>query len=120
MTLTPTLVDSPLARRALRELVCTQFETAWKAGNRPDLDKFMTYVSAEECNELLRELLPLDAHYRSKAGENPNADDYCPGSLEQAEIINDFFAATLTTPTSTESESHTHSPFPQAPRLHHS
>jgi WD40 repeat protein len=63
-----------LARRV--DQVCTAFEAAWKAGQRPRLEDFLPAGSDAERAAVLRELVPLDAEYRRRAGEQPQAEEY--------------------------------------------
>ena len=64
---------------------CERFEAAWRAGQPPHVEDFLTAVERER-QALLRELLRLDLHYRRGRGENPGAGFYvacCPAD-EQA------------------------------------
>ena len=115
MTPVTTMLDSPLTRRRRREIVCTQFEAMWRSGQQPKISEFFNSVHAEDRDELLRELLPVDTFYRCKAGENPQADDYCPENLDQAEVINDFFGAIRPTATSKTTTTSPPSTFPDVP-----
>jgi WD40 repeat protein len=64
-----------LARRLDR--ACNQFEAAWRAGGAlPRLEDFLIGWEGQERLALLRELAPLDAHYRRRAGEECRAEDY--------------------------------------------
>jgi WD40 repeat protein/serine/threonine protein kinase len=67
-----------LARRV--DAVCCRFELAWQsagpAGPRPRPEDYLADTPEPERLVLLRHLLPLDADYRRRAGENPCADDY--------------------------------------------
>jgi hypothetical protein len=63
-----------LARRVDR--VCTAFEAAWKAGQRPRLEDFLPAEPTAERAAVLRELLPLEADRRRRAGEQPQAEEY--------------------------------------------
>jgi serine/threonine protein kinase len=61
------------------EHICNQFEATWKqvAGGapRPSIEAVVTGAAAAG-NNLLRELILLDIHYRRQAGETPRAPDY--------------------------------------------
>jgi tetratricopeptide (TPR) repeat protein len=60
--------------------ICDRFEAAWKAaastGRRPRIEEFLNGVPEGERIALLRELVPLDVHYRRLAGDRPRAGDY--------------------------------------------
>jgi serine/threonine-protein kinase len=56
--------------------VCDRFEEAWAAGQRPRLEDYAALAPAEQTLALLQELIPLEAHYRRQAGEEPRPEDY--------------------------------------------
>ena len=43
--------------------VCDRFETAWKAGRRPRLERYLGELPITAQSELLRELLVLELEY---------------------------------------------------------
>jgi serine/threonine-protein kinase len=61
---------SPEQMRRLDE-VCTSFEAAWKAGQRPRIEDYLGKVPETERLELLRELTELDVEYRRGGVEEP-------------------------------------------------
>jgi WD40 repeat protein/serine/threonine protein kinase len=67
-----------LARRV--DAVCCRFELAWQSGGpndpRPCIEDYLGDTPEAERLVLLRQLIPLDADYRRRAGESPQADDY--------------------------------------------
>jgi hypothetical protein len=69
---TPPSVDP---RRAV-DRACDRFESAWRAGVRPRIEEFFAAVPDAARQELLRELIALDADYRRRAGEDPRPGDY--------------------------------------------
>jgi len=56
--------------------VCETFEAAWRAGERPRLEAFLEAASGAEGVALLEELLRLELHYRSAAGESATVEEY--------------------------------------------
>src|SRR5207244_9280073 len=66
---------SPAAVRLIDQ-TCDRFETAWKAGHRPDPADYLGDAAGADRSALLRELLLLDWEYRRRAGEAPRAADY--------------------------------------------
>jgi serine/threonine-protein kinase len=68
--------DSAPARLERQDQVCDRFETAWKAGRRPRLERYLDKVSPAEQRELLRELLALELVYRSQSGEQLDPEEY--------------------------------------------
>jgi serine/threonine-protein kinase len=73
-----TRVDSSLSLEAARQIdaVCDRFEAAWRAGQRPRAEEFVTDLAAGRAAELLAELIGLELYYRRKAGEAPAEADY--------------------------------------------
>jgi serine/threonine protein kinase len=110
-----TMSDSPLARRRRREVVCTRFEAEWKTSQRPSVSNYLTSVPEGNRDELLRELLPIDEHYRRKLGEVSVADDYYPENSKQAEIIHEYFAAVQPTPVNARPNAPDSTDFPDLP-----
>jgi serine/threonine protein kinase len=55
---------------------CDRFERAWKEGRRPAIEDYLAEASAPERAALLRELVPLEADYRRRRGEEPGPEDY--------------------------------------------
>lgn len=58
------------------EQICDRFEAAWKDGQRPRLEAYLSQADAHLHSALLRELLPLDWEYRMRAGDQPQASEY--------------------------------------------
>jgi hypothetical protein len=63
------------AARDRLETVVTQFEDAWRRGERPTLDDYLA-AARDEHRALLVELAHADLHYRLLAGEPAQAEDY--------------------------------------------
>jgi WD40 repeat protein len=68
---------SPQIGRQVED-VCTAFEAAWRAGDRPALGDYLARVLPDVRAPLLRELIGLDIDYRRRAGERPQWEDYGP------------------------------------------
>jgi WD40 repeat protein len=62
------------------DAACDRFEAAWQealaGGPRPRIEDHLGEVPEAERLTLLRELVLLDAHYRSRAGEQPRPQEY--------------------------------------------
>src|SRR5258708_7296200 len=56
--------------------VCMRFETAWRAGQAPRIEDYLADIQEPERCIRLHELLLLDIHYRRKAGECLEPEDY--------------------------------------------
>jgi tRNA A-37 threonylcarbamoyl transferase component Bud32 len=62
---------------ALRlDQVCDRFKAAWDAGTPPRLEDYLGDVAEPDRPALLRELIPLDVHFRQQQGEKPTAPEY--------------------------------------------
>jgi serine/threonine protein kinase/tetratricopeptide (TPR) repeat protein len=62
------------------DAACSRFEKIWKAAGGaerpPCIEEFLGDFSEPERSALLRELIPLDAHYRAQNGATPHAEEY--------------------------------------------
>lgn len=58
------------------DLVCDNFETAWKNGERPDLATFLDQGPESIGHALFTELLLVELEYRRRRGESLNLDAY--------------------------------------------
>ena len=56
--------------------LCDRFKAAWKAGARPNIEKYLKDVSKDHRQVLFRKLMEVDIEYRRRAGEEPNEADY--------------------------------------------
>jgi ABC-type amino acid transport substrate-binding protein/tRNA A-37 threonylcarbamoyl transferase component Bud32 len=75
------------------ERACDEFENAWRAGHRPSIEDVLGRATEADRPALLRELLPLELHYRRAAGETPTPDEYRRRFPDQAELVAAVFAA---------------------------
>ncbi len=66
----------PLAQVRQIDAACLSFEKAWKAGQRPRIEDFLSETPEPGRAVLLRELIALDMDYRRRAGETPRAQEY--------------------------------------------
>ena len=71
---------------------CDRFESAWRAGERPDPAVFLVEVVRSSRAVLLRELLALDLDYRRERGERPDPDDYRARFTEHPDVVAAAFA----------------------------
>src|SRR5262245_30240512 len=72
----PGIAGLPGSRVRHADQLCDQFEAAWKAGQRPRLEDYVGTLAEPERLALLCELIPLEADYRRRAGEQPQPQDY--------------------------------------------
>jgi serine/threonine protein kinase len=66
----------PLSQQRAIEAICSRFEAAWKAGQRPRIEEYLPEAPEPSRSALLRELLSLEIDYRRLAGEVPKEEDY--------------------------------------------
>jgi hypothetical protein len=72
-------VGLPLELKRHVNAVCNRFESSWQAaaeGSQPRIEDHLELVADPARALLLSELVHIDAHYRSRRGEAPAADDY--------------------------------------------
>ena len=81
-----------LSRTLLERIVslCDQFEQAWRAGDRPRIESFLTEI--DNADALLERLLLLELDFRKQAGESPSPDDYRARFADSPTVINAVFA----------------------------
>src|SRR6267378_2156462 len=84
------MAPEQLARRMDR--VCDRFETAWKAGRRPRLERYLGKLPPTAQSELLRELLVLELEYRYQKGEKPQPQEYQLRFPQYRELIATAFS----------------------------
>jgi serine/threonine protein kinase len=63
--------DSP------RDMVCDQFEKAWRAGERPRIEDYLQPHPQQQRGELLAQLLRLEWQLRLEGGAQPSVMEYC-------------------------------------------
>lgn len=68
--------ELPLSMVQKVDGICTQFEAVWKSGKPPRIEDYLESLAGQERAEVLRELIPLDIHYRRKRGEAIDAEFY--------------------------------------------
>src|SRR5262245_28138569 len=72
--------------------VCAAYESAWKAGQQPRLEDYVTAVDEPERTTRLRELLKLEVDLRTAAGQKVEAAEYYPRFPEHTELIGAILA----------------------------
>jgi serine/threonine protein kinase len=73
------------------ERICTRFEAAWQAGQRPPIEEYLAEAPEPERPPLLRELLALELWYRRQVHESLIVDEYRQRFLDHAELVVDVF-----------------------------
>jgi len=72
----PNDAELSLAAQGRIDRVCLAFEDAWRAGQRPSIERSLDEAAEPERGPLLRELVLLDCYYRIQAGESPVVAEY--------------------------------------------
>jgi uncharacterized RDD family membrane protein YckC len=67
--------------------LCDRFEARWKAGERPQIEDFLTLVQPARHSALFADLLALELSYREERGERLVADEYCGRYPERTDAI---------------------------------
>src|SRR4051794_25496401 len=67
----PSLLEARLVDR-----LCDQFDAAWRAGEHPAIETFLTNAPPAARDAALRELIAMDVEYRRRDGEAPLLDEY--------------------------------------------
>jgi formylglycine-generating enzyme required for sulfatase activity/tetratricopeptide (TPR) repeat protein len=71
--------------------ICDRFEDAWQAGQRPQIEDYLSDTPEPLRSLLLRELLKLDLVYRRQSGETPVAADYVQRFPEHTGLVEAVF-----------------------------
>ena len=104
-------VEIPLSLEQRRDQVCTRFENVWRNGGRPRIEEFVNDLVEPERSALFRELVILDALYRSDQGEQPTALEYEARFPAETAIIRAAFArAAVEPPTASMAHDPAHTP----------
>ena len=71
-------LDPGLPAEELRRIdeACDRFESAWRRGERPELEAYLDGFNGASHAQLLRELLALELDLRLKQGETPDVPHY--------------------------------------------
>ena len=88
------------------DFLCDQFESAWRAGNRPRLEDCLPQIEEADRLALVRALLNLELHYRDRLGEQASAEEYRQRLPEFAALIDSIFSR-FETPSPQASSAHT-------------
>ena len=73
-----------VARQQKLDTICRRFEGAWKQGQAPTIEAYLSEAEAEERRSLLRELLYLELHYR---GAPVSATEYEARFPDDASVV---------------------------------
>jgi len=71
--------------------VCDCFEAAWKAGQRPCIEKHCAEIPEVALEPLLRELLHLELAHRIEGGEKPTPEEYQGRFPNHLQLVGEVF-----------------------------
>jgi serine/threonine-protein kinase len=89
-------LSSALARQV--DAACDQFESAWRSGQRPQIEDVLHDFPQAARPVLLRGLLGLELAYRHLAGEDPDAQQYRLRFPDHPTEVQDALADAFTSP----------------------
>jgi serine/threonine protein kinase/Tfp pilus assembly protein PilF len=73
------------------EDICSRFETAWKAGRKPQIETYLGQTPEPRQSVLLRELLALELEFRRQRGDEFLPEDYLLRFAERADVVREVF-----------------------------
>jgi hypothetical protein len=76
--------------------VATRFDRAWRGGERPRIEDYLTGLAEPRRTKLLGELLRVELDYRRRAGESPTVAEYERRFPEHLEIVRRAFSEQAT------------------------
>ena len=71
--------------------LCDEFESAWRRGDRPQIEQFLQRFSPARRPDLLRELLALELDYRDEDHTEPSRAEYETRFAEWPQVVRDVF-----------------------------
>ena len=84
--------DLPLPLAIEVNRICQDFEEAWRAGQSPRIEEYVTRATADAFEAALRELVAVEIDLRRAAGESVGREEYHRRFPAHAEAINAAFA----------------------------
>jgi hypothetical protein len=82
----------PLSLAEQVDRVCSRFEAAWQAGQRPRIEDYLDGTIEPDRSALLRELLASELEWRGRRGERPAPPEYRARFPGHDELIAAVFA----------------------------
>src|SRR3954468_4656672 len=82
----PSRIPDPQVRA-----ICGRFESAWRSGSRPLIERILAEVPEPFGSVLLRELVSLELRLRTEGGDTPTIPDYEERFPEQKTLIETLF-----------------------------
>lgn len=79
-------VTLPPSALTVVDRVCDEFESAWRAGQRPRIEDFVNRVPSSMADALFRELLEIELQFRRKAGEPTQATKHSAPFSDQGAL----------------------------------
>jgi serine/threonine-protein kinase len=81
----------PLTLRLRVNSACERFESEWKGGNRPSIERYLEGVPEAERSAYLSELLALERELRTARGDRPTREEYRLRFPDQCRAIDAAF-----------------------------
>ena len=75
--------------------ICDAFEKAWKVGQRPRIEEYVSERTEPERTVLFQNLLEAELDLRRKAGEEPERHEYLERFEAYTEVIHTLLADTM-------------------------
>lgn len=85
--------------------LCQRFESAWRSGQRPRIEEYLTEVPEADRPVLLYALLRRELACRRESGETPSVEEYQRRFPAQVHVIDRVFRGGEATPFSLDGES---------------
>ena len=85
--------ERSIGSETLIDRVCEGFETAWKSEGRPTIEEYVERLPTEAREAGLREMIALEVHLRSAAGEPVSRSEYHQRFPEQVATVDAAFAS---------------------------
>jgi len=85
------MAEIPTADWTWINATAEQFERAWNAGTRPQIEEFLSDVAGPRRARLLDELLRVERELRRRAGEQPVPEEYHERFPEHCPVIDSVF-----------------------------
>jgi tetratricopeptide (TPR) repeat protein len=81
----------PLSTAVQIDVLCDQFDDAWRAGARPRIEDFLRPFEDADRSALLRELLVSELEWRARRAERPEIADYLARFPDYPAVVREVF-----------------------------
>ncbi|MCA9213222.1 MAG: protein kinase, partial [Planctomycetales bacterium] len=84
--------DPMLSLDAMIDRLSDRFEAAWRNGENPRIEDYLTELQGQGRAELIRELLQIELQLRVAAGPRPTAEEYVARFPDDVDTVRSIFA----------------------------